>query len=348
VAAEERARAAAIEAQLTPGVLARYLAARARDRAIDTRVLALAHDGAFDRVVLGQDDAGPVGLHIRDVRALETALHAYDLEGVASIEPGADELGMALVAAALARLARWSPTVDVVYSRPDGGALNDPLEYAPIDTAITRLIGVCGARRRAANGDIELFVRVAGTNAEQEREFVSAIGAALTRGTSVAVADLTFLGGTIAEQRELMSQLLASGYAARIDAFASWNTNANTVGTVLAEAVAAGSGRRLNRYDRIAHEEFLLNRYADDYAFHQFVRPELNRELAARGLPETFLVPSVAAQIEHDNRAALWRYALDLQKKIFPDLRDDGLTISLPWSRTFETELDVQLAPARL
>ena len=46
--------------------------------------------------------------------------------------------------------------------------------------------------------------------------------------------------------------------------------------------------------------------------------------------------------------SALWPHALDLLRSIYPAYRDMGLTITLPWDRTFETELDVRLeAPVR-
>jgi hypothetical protein len=67
--------------------------------------------------------------------------------------------------------------------------------------------------------------------------------------------------------------------------------------------------------------------------------------LRDRDIDTTLLLPQVAREANSDNRAALWPYALDLLAKIYPQYRDAGLTITLPWDRTFETELDVRLAP---
>ena len=41
----------------------------------------------------GKDDAGPQGMHVRDVAALEAQRRRFGLQAIASIEPGADELG---------------------------------------------------------------------------------------------------------------------------------------------------------------------------------------------------------------------------------------------------------------
>jgi hypothetical protein len=57
------------------------------------------------------------------------------------------------------------------------------------------------------------------------------------------------------------------------------------------------------------------------------------------------LLPDAASFAASENRAALWPRALQLLASIYPLYRDMGLTITLPWDRTFETELDVRLAP---
>jgi hypothetical protein len=128
--------------------------------------------------------------------------------------------------------------------------------------------------------DVTLYVRVAETDASEERAFEDGLVRDVDRGQSVTVADLTFLQGEPgAEQRHLTDALIARGVAGKLDGFASWNTDANTVGTSLAAAIATGAGRRTGRFDARAHAEFMLDRYIDDYAFHQFVRPELNAAL---------------------------------------------------------------------
>jgi hypothetical protein len=345
--AEEIATAAHLRDAIGAPTLDAYLATRARNLSIDEYALDLAADGGFDRIVIGQDDAGPTGLHLKDVAALKRRARALALRDTASIEPGADELGMVMLAQAFVRGANWTPRVSVRYSRSDGGAFNDRLEYVPIDTTIGQIIRACGAvRDDSAAADIDLFVRVPSTSDADEAAFEASIVEDVHAARSVAVADLSFLAGDVGPaQQELTNALVSSGVAGEIDAFASWNTDANTIGTALPEAIAVGVGKRTHRYDARAHAEFMLDRYVDDYAFHQFVRPPLNATLRDRAIDTTLLLPQVAREANSDNRAALWPYALDLLAKIYPQYRDAGLTITLPWDRTFETELDVRLAP---
>jgi len=341
---EERRRAAHLRELIGGATLSTYLATRARNRDVDEWALQLAADGSFDRIVIGQDDAGPTGLHLKDVAALRATARTSSLGDRASIEPGADELGMVMLARAFARNVGWTPTVTLAYSRPDGGTVNDSLEYVPIETTISQIVRACGATRVAQAADIQLYVRVAQTDDADERAFEDRIAADVAAGRSVAVADLTFLAGKPgAEQRELAQALIARGIAGKIDAFASWNTDANTVGTALPEAIAVGAGKRAGRYDARAHAQFMLDRYIDDYAFHQFVRPQLNEALRARAIDTTLLLPDVARETASRNRASLWPYALELLAATYPQYRDAGLTITLPWDRTFETQIDVRL-----
>jgi hypothetical protein len=345
--AADRVRAERLRAAIGSATLAAYLATRTRNREVDQWALQMAAEGGYDQIVIGQDDAGPQGLHLKDVAALERTARRFLLGSRASIEPGADELGMVLLARAFARNAAWHPRVSVAYSRADGGTTLDRLEYVPVDATIGHIVRACGASRVEGPADIALYVRVPDTSAPDEAAFEDRLAADVAAGRSVAVADLTFLqGGPGPEQQLLVKALIDRGIAAKIDAFASWNTDANTIGTALPEAIAAGAGRRTGTYDRLAHVQFLLDRYVDDYAFHQFVRPDVNEELRAHGVDTTLLLPQVAAEASSANRAALWPYALDLLAKIFPDYRDAGLTITLPWDRTFETQIDVRLRPA--
>lgn len=341
----ETARAQQLEQLIGSATLDAYLATRARNLAVDRLLLRMTAGGTIDRLVLGQDDAGPVGLHVPEVRLLQTELAAQSLEDRASIEPGADELGIALVAHAIARQARWTPRVAVHYSAPQGGLYQDPIEYAPISTAIDALINVCGGVRDDDRPDIALYVRVPQTPPAQDDAFVAAMTADRAAGRAVALADLSYLH-SYSEQADFARRILASGLAAQLDAYSSWNTNANTVGTALAEAIAAGAGRRTHTYDGLAHRTFTFVMFLDDYAFHDEVRPDLNATLAAQGIEDhSLLAPEVAAAMSQRDRALLWTYAEQILVQLDPGYHIAALSIGLPWSRTFESSIDVGLAP---
>ena len=128
--------------------------------------------------------------------------------------------------------------VAVHYSREDGGSVQDQLEYVPIDTTIGRIIEASGARRNSERRGRHRSLRARPeTQPADESAFEDAIAAAVAAKRSVAVADLTFLiGGPGPDQRRLTDALIARRLAGSIDAFASWNTTANTIGTAIPEA----------------------------------------------------------------------------------------------------------------
>lgn len=340
------ARAKRLQERLGP-LLDQYIGARRRNLDVDLQALRLTAEGGFDRIVLGQDDAGQQGLDIPDIATLSRARArwGWGLAQRMHIEPGADELAMIMEAAAFARRAFWTPRVSVTWSQPGGPKMTDGIEFAPWGTIVDEIIGSCGGTEVQGNGDIALFVRVRGTSDAQETAFLDAIGQALDADRLVTVVDLTFFGAPYAEQRALVEQMIARKYAGRLAGFASWNTTANSVGTAIPAAIAVGAGKRLGTFDQTALAEFLLDRYADDYAFHNFVRPALNDELHAQKVATTYLLPGDALRVGDANRALLWPHAVDLLSAVFPDYRDEGLTITLPWDRTFETYLDVRLGP---
>jgi hypothetical protein len=326
-------------------VLEQYLQTRARNYAVDRLLLDKARSGAIDRLVLGQDDAKPYGLHVPEVQALQAYLDVNDLGSRVSIEPGADELGMAMVAHALARDANWVPHISVQYSTPEGAAYQDPLEYTPIGTTIDRLIALCGGTHDDSAPDIALFVRVPQTGPALDDAFLAAIRAALDAGRSVAVVDLSF-EKSYEDQKAFANALLTSGIARRLDAYSAWNTDANTVGTALAEAIAAGAGRRMHSYNALAHQTFTYLRFVDDVDFHVDVRPALNTWLAEQGITDhTLLAPDIAAATAQRNRALLWYEAQDTLAELYPQLHIAAMSITMPWDRTFDTQIDVSLAP---
>jgi len=342
----ERARAAELETLIGPDLLRGYLAARTRDYDVDLLVLGHTANRTVDRSVLGQDDAGPVGLHVKEVAALQADAERLALGDRISIEPGADELGMALVAHAFARGAHWTPRVRVVYSTPEGANYQDKLEFAPISTAVESLVALCGGTSVASDADLTLYVRVPGDTAPQDDALATALRDDAMAGRPVAFADLAFLTNDYASQAAYAKRLLDDGTMARLDAYASWNTNANTVGTALAEAIAAGAGRRTHTYDALAHREFTLNRVLDDVVFHTEVRPELNRTLDAAGVTDhTYLLADVAATTAAQNRSLLWGRAQAVVDRLDPGYHIAAIAIGLPWNRTFETEIDVRIAP---
>lgn len=342
----EAQRAQHLRSLMGEDVLRDYLWTRARDRNVDMAVLKLAAAGTANRVVLGQDDAGPVGLHVKDVAALRAAQQQLGIADIASIEPGADELGLALVANAMARSIGWTPHIAVAYSRANGGLTQDPLEYAPIQTTIGALIRLCGGVRDDTHPDITLFVRVPHTGEAEDAALLQAMRTNVVIGHSVALVDLTYLTYKYESEAAFVQKMIDANIAGTIDAYSAWNTDANSVGIALGEAIAVGVGRRNAHYDPLAHAAFMLDRYIDDYLYHTRIRPQINAELTAHGITEHYwLAPDVAAAANTRVHNLITPLAYELLRNIYPHYHATRLDIRLPWPRTAEIQSEITLAP---
>jgi hypothetical protein len=66
----------------------------------------------------------------------------------------------------------------------------------------------------------------------------------------------------------------------------------------------------------------------------------------AQGVTDhTLLAPGIAAATAQRNRALLWYEAQVTLAQLYPQLHIAAMSIALPWDRTFETDIDVRLAP---
>lgn len=86
-------------------------------------------------------------------------------------------------------------------------------------------------------------------------------------------------------------------------------------------------------------------RFADDYAYHVEVRPLLDAQLEAQKIDHMLLLPPVAARVAEENRALLWNEAQAILTQLYPGYHIAAMRITLPWDRTFETQIEVGLAP---
>lgn len=113
---EEIAERDRLAAELPQEVVQDYLAGRARNHAVNRAMLEWTKEGVFDYLLIPQDDTAEYGWNIAESRALRREIRALGLADRAITYPGADEIGMILLARVICQERGLQPRVWDRYS----------------------------------------------------------------------------------------------------------------------------------------------------------------------------------------------------------------------------------------
>lgn len=358
-----------LEREIPKEALEDYKQARRRNLEINRASIALVKDGVFEFLILSQDDAKPRGVHVADRESLIAEARRLQLEDRVRVQPGADEVAMLLLSRALARRFDYHPRVHAIYSSEEKRLRVAPYEDRPLHVTVSFQIAAAGAREVATAREADLLFYVYASRDEPgaARAFAERIARDVESGRRVIVADIDFGGAVQGAGEEFTEELRRRGVFPRLFGYASWNTAGNTIGTALPQGILfalavdrlATDSAAAERIAR-AQMKFLLHRLIDDYAYHSLVRVDVNRNIAPRFKLNTMRLDAQGTRIiEGIARAkmrpyveSLWR---DFASNAFTLPKTDGVslaliprsignfTLTLPWGRTFEAEIDFDL-----
>ena len=359
--------------ELAPAVIEDYLAARKRDLQINLAMLDLVKAGTVNELILLQDDARQFGLHRQDQAVLRTKLKELSLESKVPIYNGTDEGSLSLVSRAVLDKFQYKLKVAVVYSSEKSRDLISPYEDHPLQSTVENQIRAAGGIPVSEfdQSDYRLFVNAPGTSDEEFDLFLKKLLKELKENRHIALADVLFPKPHFSGADErIIAALKRENLFDRFAGYAAWNTAGNTLGTTIPHANMRVFFRsKLNdRADRAArteaaHLEFLLNRFAGDYLYHDIVRLEINARLRAEAKTDEVtyeFTPERYAQINREVgeklKAQTERFFADYFKgrthrlAIYKGVEKtitvsglNGLNIYLPWSRAFECVIELKL-----
>jgi len=344
-----------VTARLGEEVVGEYLEVRKRNHAVNREAVRLAGEGVVDYLMLCQEDAASVGLHIPEQEALRADIEAGGLGDRVALHPGADEAGLVLLARHLSELAGRRPRIAVDYAAEAGAATVPRYEHQPIRQTVESQLRAAGAELTTP-GEAEaiLFVHTpigpqgeaaeappegeCPSHALQAESIVSRVEAARGGGYLVGLADAAYANGA---DLELVAALRRADAVRHLDAFAGWNTTANTLGTTAAqlclEALSAGAAER----DPEASVHFLACRLLDDWAYQSRVRRRA-MEMAESEGANPYHLGADAERFEDYVQRELEPFAHDIHS--FGLHAGDGspfsFSVTLPWGRLFEIEVE--------
>ncbi len=230
-----------------------------------------------------------------------------------------------------------------------------PYEDGPVKITVERQVRAVGGT--VTDGDADFFLAV-NTPVERRGEFdpayaeaersarlpyLAALVKEITRrqaqGEAVIVADVAYPNGSDPVLIDLLREHVR---LPELAAYGGWNTAANTIGAVLAQACAARWAETDTQ--RQAQERFLLHRFVEDWGYQHLVRAEIRAWLEA----ETGVAEVTPAMLERVQlRIADHLQALIAELPGFAGRwRIAPASVRLPWARTFEVDFDLEpLAP---
>lgn len=368
VASGHDTRRRQLEATLPLDYRTRYLATRTRNADVNRRVLAWAEQGLLDYALVGMDDSRTEGVNVQERSRLEPVVAT--LFPRAALIPGADEIGVLLLARHALEAAGRRPRVCVRYSPSAFEQAVTRYEDRPVGRLVEAHLGVLGVAVTPCAEEADLLLLVNGCAGRQReasvqvlpprvtarlRALSSEAEQAMERGQLVAVADLAYANGA---DRGLVEALARQVDLPSLAAFAGWNTAGNTVGTVLAHAALRWLSLRHPashtdaREATAAHVGFLFERLVDDWAYQSVVRRQVGTRCALRGQNVHSLGEAHAA-VEASVQETLADLALPLFARAFAGTKVEGpggacfrvggaaaLATHLPWHRLFEVAVE--------
>lgn len=310
--------------------------------------LKLVKDGVIDFMVIPQDDSAPFGYTALAQKRIFNKIEELDLETKVNIYPGADEVGNTLVTRAYLDHQGKTPRIYPFYASTYGPFIVPLYEDRPMKETLKYHVRACGAElvETAAEADLALAINSPGKVMQRAKEqftnldntyvsyrnlndFIARISSLINQGLPVAICDSAFGNGG---DLSLIKRLDQQGLLSKIHAYAGWNTDANTLGTVLADAL-------INLHNSQKDQKHLQYRLVEDVFYQAIVRQDaLDKKLPELGYEDYDFEPVMKEVCEYIKNDLNKHY----QTLSFAQEHPIKIKkVSLPWKRLFEVNFEL-------
>lgn len=330
-------------------VIADYEHRRGVNADLNEAALDLVEEGIIDGLIFPQDDSAPYGYTAQAQRRLRARMreHPSSFQHV-FMYPGSDEVALTLLARAVNVLRGTCPRVRAYFSSLRGPEIIPNYEDRPLYETLKAHCDACGARlvEPGETADIELFINTAGKVMQEAQywsthdvtydswrnlqNFVANAARLVHKGRTVAVCDSAYSNGG---DPELVARLDEAGILLHVCSYAGWNTNANTLGTTLAQAILSNGSQ-----ENLWHN--LVARLCEDVFYQSIVRWKTEQYIHPLGGTYFDVSPCESKACQFVSEEILREYN---KLTISHQLPIRSLTVTFPWHRLFEIECHVQL-----
>ena len=190
--AKSKGETAKLEKEIPAFALADYKAARVRDLKINLQTIDFVREGTIDYLILSQDDAKPKGIHVADREKLIAETNRLKLSEKITVQPGADEVSMLLLARSLTDKYNFHPRIKAIYSSEELANKAMPFEDRALRETVSFHIKATGSREVQNEKDADLLFYVYPSRFEAGRavSFAEEIAVNIKKGKRIIVADI--------------------------------------------------------------------------------------------------------------------------------------------------------------
>lgn len=340
-----------LEATIPATALANYKKARHRNLIINELAVQLTKEKIFDYLILSQDDAKPKGIHIAEREHLINLVEQENLKAKITIQPGADEVSMLLLARAITAKLDYHPKIKPIFSAQKMAAMAMPFEDRPLSKTVNFHILAAGGIvvDSEEEADILFGVFTSRFDSTETQTFVNLLAKKCKK--PIILADIDPKGNVQGGDTTFTEKVLQKGLFSKFYGYAGWNTAGNTIGTALPHGIVyacsqvalkpKSSKKAIKRREK-AQNWFMLNRLLDDYTYHSIVRPKA-LDLIKRNQWNAFHLTPEQTQVITDFCKREMLPLMEKLSKIYPTTEGGkikDLKFVLPWNRTFEAAID--------
>lgn len=351
------------EQKIPAKVLQKYISQYQQSDRFNLGLLELSGSNENIRLIIGQDDASPIGLPHASADKLKAFTQKNNLTMQTHFTYGADEIAALLIAKSYLAQTNWQPKIFLKYA--DNKAPRRQMPYMAVNAAkaVENQISLLGAQltENMQQADIICYINCGTEKNTPGKAQAQEIKKLLADGYKIAIIDSS---KDYEPQQLLLPQLLKHNVPlSKLSAYAGWNTFSNSSGTALAQAVIFTARLRQLQSTHAKAEQiaslyaqnlnFTAERILEDFYYQKTIHPSLRGQLLAFGTDPTNLAAAEKTATERFIQSKLALNAFTLlhtnlgRTPFYSDggkeyyLKSLAVSSSLPWNRIFEVDLNV-------
>ena len=333
-----RPELAKLEKQIPPALLKRYLRARRIKHRLNMQMLKMVKNDIIDYLIILQEDTCPEGIQKIEQKKIEHYITVNNLGKRVKTYNGTDEGGLLLLARIVNECYRIKPKIHLFLPYKNALEKTMPFEdrlfidnlrgmfetggfvFVDDDVAADFILAVYTEKHNRDLDLNEFKEELPAVNAPEYQRFITGLNNYLKAGKNVALVDLLFPNGG-------SPQLLQAVLYRKLRVYSAWNTASNAMGSALCEIAVLCARPQVN------HTLFRDGRILDDCIYQYYVRRRINQQLAMKGC-NIFDLKGDSPEVTERISAEMEKYRYLVNNRRF--------TLSLPWQRTFEIDIEIE------